>query len=495
MKITMAEAMVRSLQAAGADCAFGVPGGYTSSLLDALDRSGMRTVRGMHEGGAAFMSAGYTQASGKLGVTFGQSGPGITNLVTGVAAAFMDSVPMVVIASAAPVGEYAKDGHQESRGIGLMLDQLEMFRTMARQLYRPPNPLAALRSLRQAVSLAVAERTTTVIDLGVDLANAQLEMTDLEGRNFVARSEAIDVDAVEQVAELIRTAKLPVLLIGDKIAHRGATLDLLKLCEHDIAVVCADFAKGVIPEDHPMFAGVLGQSGHESAAEIVREADVVIALGARLSVQTTVGFEEGLFKRLIQVDEEASEIARHYAVDLGVVSNLPRFVRALAQRLTEPADRGMRAKIAALRTKHAVYGEDITRRDEMNTPTALRVLRERLPREALICGDCGLNLQYLKKHFPIYAPDGFFNLYGLAAMGAAIPVSLGVKLARPDEPVVAVIGDGGMMVYPGELAVAAELGLNTITVVMNNRGYLQVGDRLQNYSARATPAPCPWSTS
>jgi len=483
LSLTVAEALVRTISVAGVRCAFGVPGGYTSNILDALERSGMRTIRCMHEGSAAFAAAGYAQASGELGVTFAQSGPGVTNLATGVAAAFMDSVPMLVVASQASLGDYGRDGHQECRGIGRSIDQLELFRTMAHQLYRPPTAVTAMRSIRQAVSVALTERAPTVIDLAVDLSSSRIDFEDLEPHQFVVRSHPVDHDAVQQVTRMMRAARRPVLLLGDKIAHRGATADIANICEEqDVAVVCADFAKGVLPENHALFAGVLGQSGHESAAELVRESDLVIALGTRMSLQTTISFEPGLFKRLVQIEEQASEIARHYSIELGAVSDLRGFVRALRIQLGDGGiDRGARERVAALRAKHAVYDEDISRRAELNTPSALRVLRERLPRETLIAGDCGLNLQYLKRHFPIVAPDGFFNLYGLAAMGAAVPLSIGVKLARPTTPVVAIIGDGGMMVYPGELAVAAELGLNTITVVMNNRGYLQVGDRLANY--------------
>jgi acetolactate synthase-1/2/3 large subunit len=483
LRAFLAEALVRTLRVAGVRRVFGVPGGYTSGLLDALSRSETQTVRSMHEGAAAFAAAGYAQASGELAVTFAQSGPGATNLLTGVAAAFMDSVPMLVLASQAATTEYGQDGHQEVRGLGQMIDQLEVFRTAAGQLYRPPTGAAALRCVRQAISLALAERTPAVIDLAVDVAGAPVEFVDLAAHQFITRSHAVDHEAVRRVAEMIGGARTPVLLVGDRIAHRGCTAKLAKICEeHDVAIVCADFAKGVVPEDHPLFAGVLGQSGHESAAELVRASDLVIALGTRMSVQTTVGYEPGLFAHLVQVEERASEIARNYPVALGVVSHLPGFVEALIEQLgARGADRGMRARVAALRTKHATYAEDIARRDELNTPTALRILREKLPRETLVAGDCGLNLQYIKRHFPIYAPDGFFNLYGLAAMGAALPVGLGVKLARPTTPVVTMIGDGGLMVYPGELAVAAELGASLVTIVMNNRGYLQVGDRLERY--------------
>ncbi|HTL33409.1 MAG TPA: thiamine pyrophosphate-binding protein [Kofleriaceae bacterium] len=483
VKVPLADALVRTLHVAGVKCVFGVPGGYTSALLDALSRSGLRTIRSMHEGAAAFVAAGHAQASGQLAVTFAQSGPGTTNLLTGVAAAFMDGVPMLVLASQAPADEYAQDGHQEARGVGRMIDQLEVFRTASGQLYRPPTAKAALRCVRQAVSLALADRTPTVIDLAVDVAGLPVEITDLTANQFVTRAQAVDLDAVARVATMIREARSPVLLLGDKMAHRDCTSELAKLSEeHDVAVVCVDFAKGALPEDHPMFAGVLGQSGHESAAELVRESDLVIALGSRMSVQTTVGYEQGLFRRLVQIDERASEIARNYHVELGAVSHLPGFLRQLLLALgARGAERGLRARVAELRSKHATYAEEITRRKELNTPTALRVVRERLPRETLITGDCGLNLQYLKRHFPVYAPDGFFNLYGLAAMGSALPVGVGVKLARPTTPVVAIIGDGGIMVYPGELAVVAELGLPLVTIVMNNRGYVQVGDRLDRY--------------
>ena len=482
---TAAEALVRCLIREGVDTTFGVASGYLSVFLDAMRRGGVRVVTNLHEGAAAFTAAGYTLASGRLGVVYAQSGPGVTNAVTGVAAAYMDSVPQLLLATQAPTNLYGRDGHQEVTGATFCIDQLEIYSSAAALRLRPPNAAAMIRCARRAFAAALGRRSTAVLEVAGDLWLQRVDHDDLAPQQYRAASAPVDGAGIAEVAALLRQARSPALLVGHRAVHRGAAADLVALCEEqDLPCTTVDFAKGAIPEDHPLSLGILGSCGHESAASYLRNADLVIALGTRMSTQTTFDFDVTTFPNLVHIDEMVEEPGRNLPLRLGVVSDIPGAVRALRVAAGPIAGRGRAARVAELRQQHRVY-QGAAGRPPTSTPAVLAALREVLPRGARITGDSGLTLQYLKHFFPIYAPDGFYALYSLAPMGSGLPLAVGVALARPQEPTVCVIGDGGALVHLSELAVAAHYGLPLIVVVINNGGYKQVGDRMERYQTES----------
>ena len=484
-KVSTAEAFVQCLRREGIELAFGVASGYLSPVLDAMRRGGIGVITNLHEGAAAFAAAGYTMASGKLGVVYTQSGPGVTNALTGVAAAYMDSVPQLLLATQAPTNLYGRDGHQEVTGATHAIDQLEVYRTASAVQYRPPNADAVIHCLRRSIAAAYGRRSTAVIEVAADLWRNMVAHDDLEAVEYRAMSAPVDVPAIEEVARLLREAKAPALLVGHRAIHRGAAAELLALCEEqDIPCATVDFAKGAIPEDHPLSLGIIGSCGHDSAAAYFQKSDLLIVLGARMSTQTTFDFDGATFPNLIHIDEITEEPGRNLRLKLGIVSDVIAAIRTLRQVSGKPMQRGSANRVRELRAQHHVY-ELPAGRPATSTPAVMQALREVLPRTALVTGDSGLTLQYLKHFFPIYASDGFFSLYSLAAMGSGLPLALGVQLARPDDVVVSVIGDGGALVHLSELAVAAHYKLPVIVVVCNNGGYKQVGDRMDRYQTQA----------
>ena len=188
---------------------------------------------------------------------------------------------------------------------------------------------------------------------------------------------------------------------------------------------------------------------------------------------------------MIQIDEIAADLGRNFPLELGILGDIGPSVIALREALAGHAiDRPVEQRVAACRRKYQTYAEPLAtegRGDELGTAHALHVVRQHVPREALVCGDSGLNLQYLKRFFPVLAPDGFFCFYGWAAMGSGLPVAIGVQAARPDAVVVLVIGDGGFLVHTGELQVMAEYKLPVVCVVLNNAGYQQVAMYMDRY--------------
>ncbi|CAN5917944.1 acetolactate synthase large subunit [soil metagenome] len=484
-QVTAAEALVQCLIREGVDTAFGIASGYLSVFLDALRRGGIKAIVNLHEGASGFAAAGYTLASGKIGILYTQSGPGVVNAVTPVAAAYMDSVPMMLIATQAPLGLYGRDAHQEVSGGVHGIEQLDMFRSAATVRYRPTTGDTLIRSTRRAIAASYGRRAPSVVEVAGDLWGRKVEHEDLAPEEYRAISSPIDVAGLAKVIELLRDAKRPALLVGHRAVHRGTSAELIAFCEkQDLPVATVDFAKGAIPEDHPLSLGLLGSCGHDSAATYLQSSDLVIALGTRMSTQTTFDFDNSFFTNLVHIDEIAEEPGRNLKLKLGVISDLPGAIRALSASSVEPTQRGSVDAVRALHAEHHVYQLPVDR-PATSTPAVLSAIRDVMPRETLVTGDSGLTLQYLKHFFPVYSADGFFSLYSFAAMGSGLPVAIGVSLARPDVPTLCVIGDGGALVHLSELAVAAFYKLRLVVVVINNNGYKQVGDRMEYYQHEA----------
>jgi len=477
-KMPLATAVVKVLQAEETTTVFGICGGYLFWLLRAFDQAGVRTVPSRNEGAAAFMAAAYAQASGKIGVVFGQ-GPGALNTLTGAACSYYDSTPMLVIASQAPQDTYAGDSHQEATGSNFGIDQLATFKTVTRASFRCPSVASGVRTLRRALAIAYGQRGPTMIEYPANLFAGEVDLEDLQPTQYRVVPRAVDVEGVAEAVKLLSSAKRPAIVIGNRATHRGLSAELEALCsENGIPFVVADFAKGIIPEDHPLCAGVVGWCGHESAHQLLEASDVVVTIGMRLDSKSTVNYNRELFKNLVQIDEEVGELGRNFPIRVGIAGDIGATVRALRAALAaSPLGRAGQGWVSELRTQHATYAEAqaVPGPDTLGSAAAMTVLRQALPAPASSRGASGWNRHYFEGFAPWEAPDGFFCFYGWAAMGSGLPVSMGVQIARPNDVVVSVIGDGGLLVYAGELQIMAEYNLPVIVVVINNAGYEQVG--------------------
>ena len=484
--VTVAEAVTQCLLREGVERVFGIPGSYFLALFDAFGRAGLASIVGRHEGASACMAAGWAQASGQPGVVYTQCGPGATNALTGFAGGFADGIPMLLLASQTERFSFGRDGHQESTGLTRGVDQVDLFRSISHFSARPPSPETVAPLLRTALRAAIGRRGPAVLEIASDLLPKRIAFEDLPAQG--ARSRAVDVHGVDELARKVRAAKRVAIVVGDRMVHAGAGAELIALCESQgIACATVNYAKGAIPEDHPLSLGVLSQSGHLSAEEYVRASDVVIALGVRMSEATTVQYDRELWRHLAQVDDDPRELGRCLPAEMGLCGDPAATVRALAAALSGVrAPRDPAPEVAALRAKHRVYDEEDARADTepLTPPRALRILREQLPREALVVGDTGTTMVSLCRYLPVYAPDGFFALYALAPMGSSLPLAIGVQAARPASTVAAVMGDGAFLVHASELAVAAEHELPAIFFVIDNGGYKSIGDRQQIWYGR-----------
>jgi acetolactate synthase-1/2/3 large subunit len=472
VRVTLAEA-VTDFIASQSGCVFGIPGGYLNAFIHAVHLArarGLQSIVSRHETGAVVMACGYGMARNEPGFAFAVPG-GVTNTITGLASADCDNVPVFLLAGQAPSTHFAKDAHQETTGFTRAHDQIDLLRSVTAFSGRVPSSQAAMRVARLAARVMLEQRRPVAVEIP---SNYLIEEVDYHPRSPLARPERVDEAAVQRLCTRLAAAQRPLIIIGNRAAKRGMADVLRQLCETACAPFAADFAKGVIAEDHPLSLGVIGESGHTAVAHYARDADLVITIGVRLSLHTTDGWRG--FPNLIQIDEDLVDVDREMPASDYVIGDLPATLRAIARRV--PC--GARTRDAVERELHPLRTElDVApATDELRSPAALGVLRDVIPRDAYIVADTGLTAQYVKRWFPVYAADGFFNLYGLASMGCGLPLALGVQVAAPERRVVNIMGDGGFLQYIGELSTQTQYALPVVHVILNNGGYKQIGDRL-----------------
>ena len=274
-------------------------------------RKGLPTVESRHESAACFMAAGYAMATGKIPVVYTACGPGTSNALTGIASAYMNSTPMVLIASQGSRDGYGRDMHQESHGVHRSMDQIDIFRTVSPLTVRPPSAESAVRMVRNALTTATLRRAPVVVELASDLLAETLDFEDLPSVTSRCYVDTVDQHGVEAIVDLLRKAERPALLVGDSAVHVGISAEIVALCEEqEIACTYVNYAKGTIPEDHPLCLGVLGGAGHESAREYLSSSDLILSVGARLTELATFCWNESVFPNLVQIDSDPAELGR-----------------------------------------------------------------------------------------------------------------------------------------------------------------------------------------
>ena len=311
IQVSVADAIARCLQVEGVDQAFGIPSGYMTSLLLSFDAANLPTIESRHESAACFMAAGYAMTSGKTPVVYAACGPGTSNSLTGVASAYMNSVPMVLLVSQGGRDGYGRDMHQESHGVHRSMDQVDIFRTVSPLAVRPPSAESAVRMVRNAVVTATLRRTPVVVELASDILAETIDFEDLPSSKARCHVDAYDHKGVDAIVSLLAEAERPALLVGDSAVHVGLSPEIVALCEEqEIACTYVNYAKGAIPEDHPLCLGVLGGAGHQSAREYLSSSDLVLSAGARLTELTTFFWNESVFPNLVQIDPDPAELGR-----------------------------------------------------------------------------------------------------------------------------------------------------------------------------------------
>ncbi|MEE6286791.1 thiamine pyrophosphate-binding protein [Georgenia sp. MJ173] len=485
---TGAHLLARQLESYGVEYIFGLCGHTNIAFLDALADSSIEFITFRHEQTAAHAADGYARESGKVGVVLTHVGPGMMNAVTGVASAAMDSVPLVCISGDIPSYYRGRHPHQEVN-LHNDGDQTAIYRPFVKRAWTVDRPEDLGRFAERAFWTATTGRPgATLLNVPMDMFSRQLAtpVTPLAAGPVLPAAAPEVIDAI---AEELRAAKAPVLYIGGGVNHPAGRAAVTALAEHlDIPIVHSLMAKGAVPDSHPLVAGMPGFWGAELTNEITLGADVVLAVGTRFA-ETDASSWDGRSTwsmpptHLIQVDIDPAEIGRNYPVALGVVADATRTLDAVARRLqeTEPTGRDrpeLRRQIADSRRRVFATVQDAATDDQLplRPQRILADLHASVPADTVLVTDVGWNKNGIAQCYELPGAGRFITPGGSSTMGFGPAAALGVQVASPDRPVVALIGDGGMTAQLAALPTAAERGLPVIFVVMNNASHGTISD-------------------
>ncbi len=478
--------LVKFLEARGVEKIFGLCGHTVIGFLDALKESSIRFVSVRHEQIAAHAADGYSRGKGCQvpGVLMTHLGPGLANATTGVAEASLNAVPMVVIAGDVPSCYFGRHPHQE---VNLHADasQYEIYRPFVKRAWRADRPELLPEIMDKAFRLAVTGRPGPVlVSIPMDIFSMELDTRFFDARidNMpLLPKPGLDAKVAEDIAVMLAGAKNPILYPGGGVISSGASAALTALAGHlEIPVLYTLMGKGAIPDDHPLAVGMTGFWGTEFNNSAAMKADVMLAVGTRLSEADCSSWYRGETfdippTKLIHIDINQEEIGRNYKTELGAVCDAKHALESILAAAKRLYPEGVRRpekvrEIAEAKAAYFATIADAQKSDQfpMRPERILADLREALPRDGFVVADVGWNKNGVGQQFPIYEPGTFVAPGGLATMGYGPSAALGVKVACPDRKVVALIGDGGMSANVSPLATAAADNIAVVWVVMNN---------------------------
>ena len=464
-------AVVEALRAEGVECTFGVVGSTTNTIVTEMyGRDDIRFVDTRHEEGAAFMAYGYARASGKPTACITTSGPGTTNLVTGIALAAKGRAPVLAIAGDVARDYTYRDGSQAFDLVGLFKPITKLSLEVNLTARIPEMLHYAFRAMLSD------KRGPAFLDIPRDLLDDQTIEGDVlrpEAYRAVDARVAGDAQAIQRAVALLAQAQRPLLLVGGGVVDAEASTETVALAELlDMALVPSYGHTDAVPNSHPLYVGPPGGRGAGEAAEALHRADVILALGTRLNQATTHWNYRVINRatRIIQVDIDAQEIGRNYPVAVGITGDARAVAEQLIQALRAAPKPAWRNEIAALaaRRKQRLEAEFSLAGDPMMPQRVYPELRKALPRDCMVTLDAGVapGLAYDRLHFEL--PRTFFNYAGHGGLGMGYCVGLGTKLGRPDRPAVSLQGDGGFLYTSQEINTAVRWNIPLVSIVLNN---------------------------
>jgi len=468
--MTGAKALIQALEKEGVDVVFGLPGGANLPIYDALVGANLRHILVRHEQSASHMADGYARIKRKSGVCFATSGPGATNLITGIATAYADSSPVVAVTGQVPLSSIGKDAFQETDIIGVA-------NPCTKYSFQPRTPGEIPEHVKKAFYIAESGRPGPVlIDVPKDVqqATADMKFPDLikvRGYNPVVEA---NLSELGRAVELLLKAERPIILAGGGVILSGAFAELQTLAELLMIPVVSTFkGKGAFPENHPLAMGPIGMHGHAEANKIILEADCIVAVGARFSDRSVGKFDEfGKGMSIIHMDIDPAEIGKNKSVDVAVIGDVKSSLRTLVKMLTKKVAKKSADNPWLKRRKELIQYFSESLKDyprEITAKKSLKKLRELLPAKGIVTTEVGQCQMWASLHFDVIAPGTFFSSTGLGTMGFGFPASIGAKAARPEVPVVDIAGDGSFNMTENSLAVSVLEKLPVIVFLMNNQ--------------------------
>lgn len=479
MKKTGAQIIWEALAREGVDTVFGYPGGAILPTYDAMLDAPVRHVLVRHEQGAAHAADGYARASGRVGVALGTSGPGATNLVTGIATAMLDSVPLVVITGQVPSSVLGTDAFQEADIVGITMPI-----TKHNVLVTRVEDLAP--ALREAFAIARSGRPGPVlVDVCKDVQQATTEFVWPETFEPSVRRAVRPPRRAEiaKAAALLDAAERPVILAGHGVIESGASAVLTALAEKTgTPVALTLLGLGGFPRSHPLCLGMMGMHGEAYVNRAIQEADLLLAVGMRFDDRVTGNLKSyAKGSKKIHVELDASELGKNVPVDVGILGDARAVLEALLPAVAEARHEEWLAGVE--RGRKETRSRDILHRDSGGRLFAAHVVHDvwrATKGGAVVVSDVGQHQMFEAQYYPHEAPRTLLTSGGLGTMGFALPAAIGAKLARPDAEVWVVAGDGGFQMTQAELATLVQERLDVKIAVIDN-GYLGMVRQWQEF--------------
>jgi acetolactate synthase-1/2/3 large subunit len=473
MQMTGAQAVIATLEAEGVEVMFGHPGGAILPAYDPLLDSSMRHVLARHEQGAGHMAEGYAHATGRVGVVMATSGPGGTNLVTPLADAHMDSVPLVAITGQVARAAVGGDAFQEADITGITMPV-----TKHNELVRDPERIAG--AIKEAFHIASTGRPGPVlIDLPKDVLSTSFdyrypEQLNLPGYRPTVRGHS---KMVREAARAILRAERPVIYAGGGMIRAGAHEQLRRLAEVlGLPVVTTLMGRGVFPDDHELHLGMPGMHGHWAAITALQKTDLMIALGTRFDDRVTGDLTTfAPHATVIHVDIDPAEIGKNREPDIPIVGDggvvTQQITDALERLLADGAEAtdisAWRTQVGAWQREHPLRW-DQQADGPLKPQTVIAALGRKLEPGGIVVSGVGQHQMWASQLISYRTPRTWINSGGLGTMGFCVPAAIGAKVGRPDVPVVAVDGDGSFQMTLQELATASTEGVPVVFCVINN---------------------------
>jgi acetolactate synthase-1/2/3 large subunit len=467
------DAIIECLKAEGVEAVFGIPGGANLPTYDALYDGGIRHVLCRHEQGAGHAAEGYAKASGRVGVALATSGPGATNLITPIADAIMDSVPTVFITGQVRTDLIGTDGFQEADTTGITMPVVKhsLMVQDAREI-----PLV----IHQAFHIARTGRPGPVlVDIPQDLSRADIPYEPVDDVSLPGYQPNTEGNAkqIRLAAKALANARRPVIYAGGGVVNAEAAKELVELCTSDrLPVTCTVMGLGAFPAPHEQWLGMLGMHGTRAANYAMDEADLICAVGARFDDRITGKLSEFAPRaKFIHIDIDPAEISKNVPAHIPIVGDaknvLPKLTRDYRALETDTSRLdGWWERINGWREKHPLGYED-SADSEIKPQYMIEAMYEATGGDAIITSDVGQHQMWCAQYFHFKEPRRWINSGGLGTMGFGLPSAIGAKVARPDETVVCLAGDGSLIMTCQELATAVSQDVPVKIFLMNNGFY------------------------
>ena len=506
--MTAAYLIIKYLEEMGVRYIFGIPGGALEPLYDAISKSErIEAVLTKHEEGAAFMADGYARVSGLMGVCCATTGPGSTNLITGIASSYADSIPVLVITAQVPTRVFGKGALQESTYDGINI--VDIFRHFTKYSAMLITPEKTGEMIRQALRVALSGRRGPVhLNIPMDVMREDVDEEVIPHDKFIPHTMYFDRYSIKMATNLLLNAKKPAILLGNGSLISGAVDEVIKFAEMlSIPVTTTPKAKGAFPENHELSLGVFGLGGSPQAEGYLLDnspqsplkirgeegglkVDVLLAIGTSFNEWGSNAWDKRLIpeKAMIQVDIDPYEFGKNYPFEVDLIGDAKTIMRELTYELQRQIEKFPALEQKRFEKRREMMIEELRnfkarlkRRYEeekmdsdavpLKPQRLMKELRDSLPGDTIFFADIGNNLVWALHYLEVYKPYTFFAGLGFASMGFGVAAAVGGKFAAGDRPVVAIVGDGGFLMNGTEVATAVNYSRQVIWIVENNSGF------------------------